>query len=147
MILINTAGAHGQTSEISAARTGIVKAFQGIQTAELRGASQSDLRPLIAELNKALQLEENATLEQGSDPNKADTDALQSITISNNVNSEAQQISSQAQTNSHNQTILAYTIAVVAAALSAFTIMQAHRIARFFRNRRLQRARISYGES
>ena len=147
MILINAAAVHGQTSEISAARTAIVKAFHGIQTAELHGAPQSDLQPLIGELNQALQLEENATLEQSSDPNKADTDALQSINISNNVYSEAQQISSLAQTNSHNLTILAYTIAVAAAALSAFTIMQAHRIARFFRSRRLQRARIRYGES
>lgn len=147
MILINTSGVHGQTSEISTARTDIVKAFQGIQTAELRGASQSDLQPLIVDLNLALQLEENATLEQSSDPNRAESDALQSITLSSNVYSEAQQISNQAQTGSHNQTILAYAIAVAVAALSAFTIMQAQRIARFFRSRRLKRARIHYGDS
>lgn len=144
---MNTAGVHGQTSEISAARTDIVKAFQAIQTAEQRGASQTELQPLIEQLNQALALEENATLEQSTDPNQASNDALESINIADNVYSKAQDIGNLAQTNTHNQTILAYTIALVAAALSALALMQAQRITRFFQSRRLRRAIIRKGDS
>ena len=142
---MNTAGVHGQTSQISTARSDIVKAFQAIQTAEEQGASRADLQPLIVHLNQALQLEENATLEQGSDPNQASYDALQSINIANNVYSQAQDIGNAAQTSTRSQTILAYATALAAAALSALALMQAHRVARFFRSRRLRRATIRLG--
>jgi hypothetical protein len=142
VLLMNTAGVHGETSEISAARTDIVKAFQAIQTAEVRGASQADLQLLIDQLNLALELEENATLEQSTDPNQASSDALQSINIATNVYSAAQDIGSLAETNTRNQTVLAYSIALAAAALSGLAIMQVERIVRFLRNRQLRRAAI-----
>ena len=141
---MNTDVSHAQTQEITTARTEIVKAFQAIQNAERHGALNADLQPLIQQLNQALELEENATLEQDTDPNRASRDALQSINISDNVSFQAQNLDSLAQTSTRNQSILSYTFAVLAAALSALVVMETHRVARFIRTRRLKRAKIRY---
>ena len=141
---MNTERTHAQINEITTARTEIVKAFQAVQSAELRGASSADLQPLISLLNQALDLEENATREQDTDPNRASSDALQSINISNNVSYQAQNLGNNAQISTQNQSIVAYTIAVLAAALSALALMEAHKVIRFFLNRRLRHAEIEF---
>src|SRR5881396_202176 len=101
---MKTEHASAQTDPITTAKTDIVAAFQSIQTAQRQGASNTDILPLITQLNTALQYEENATILEQQDPNKcpgchsaADADAFQSINLSTNVSLQAQRLGDEAQ--------------------------------------------------
>ena len=143
---MNNDHASAQTLLITRARTDIVNAFQALQTAEHQGASNSDLIPLINQLNLALQFEVNATArEAGNDTQGAASDALQSINLSTSVSLQAQKLGDAAQTASLGHTATAYSIAILIAVVAALLLVESPRIIRKLRNRQLRRIRIDYG--
>jgi ABC-type nitrate/sulfonate/bicarbonate transport system permease component len=124
-----------QSSEVAIARQALVQALQAIQTAEQQGAANSDLLPLTAQLNTALQYEETA-----------DTFARQgNTTIAQQVSFQAQSLGNTAQTATLYRTTLSYVLAVLLALLSAVLILETDRIRRRLRRRSLLKARIDYG--
>ena len=147
LLLTDTNRAHAQSAEITTARDDIVRAFQSIQTAEQQGASHAQLEPLIQQLNLALQLEQNATtLESQNNNATANAYALQSISISNNVSLEAQSVGSQAQSATQTQIIISYLIAITASIILAVVILEGGRLRKTFRNKRMMKSAIEYGE-
>src|SRR5213593_3484844 len=150
---MKTEHASAQIDPITTAKTDLVAAFQSIQTAQLQGASNADLLPLIIQLNTALQYEENATILGQQDPTKcpscpsaADAAAFLSINLSTNVSLQAQRLGDEAQSASLRRSALAYGIALGTATLAAFGVVEAPRLRRFIKKRRLRRARFEYGE-
>jgi hypothetical protein len=135
-----------QSSEVATAKQDLVQALQAIQTAEQQGVSNSDLLPLTAQLNTALQYEETADTfaRQGNAP-LAQQYAIQSINISTQVSYQAQSLGNTAQTATLYRTILSYVLAVLLALLSAVLVLETDRIRRLLRRRRLLKARIDYG--
>jgi hypothetical protein len=138
--------AKAQSSELVTARQDLVQAFQSIQTAEQQGASNSDLLPLTAQLNIALQYEETADVysRQGNDTLSVQY-AVQSISISSQVSLKAQNLGSSAQATSLYRTTLSYILAVIVALLTALTILELGRIRIILRRRRVLKAKIDYG--
>jgi hypothetical protein len=135
-----------QSSEVATAKQDLVQALQAIQTAGQQGASNSDLLPLTAQLNTALQYEENADMfaRQGN-ATAAQQNAIQSINISTQVSFQAQRLGSAAQTATLYRTTLYYVLAVLLALLAAILILETNRIRQLLRRRRLLKARIDYG--
>jgi ABC-type phosphate/phosphonate transport system permease subunit len=123
-----------------------VQAFQAIQTAEQQGASNTDLLPLTAQLNTALQYEEAADtyFRQGNATFSVEY-SVRSIKISTQVSFQAQRLGNTAQTISLYRTALSYILAIVLALLAAVTVLEASRIRGILRRRRLLKARIDYG--
>jgi hypothetical protein len=142
---MNTHQASAQTSLIAAAKKDIVNAFQAIQTAEQKGATNSDITPLISQLNLALQFEVNASALESQNATAANNDALQSINLSITVTFQAQQLGDAAQTATATRTISAYIVAVLVAVGSAVAVVESPRLRRKIRNRRLGNARIEHG--
>ena len=147
LLLMNTEHASAGTDPITTARTDLVAAFQSIQTAQRQGASNTDLLPLIIQLNTALQYEENATALQQQDPTDptATAYALQSINLSTNVSLQAQRLGDEAQSASLRRSVIAYGLALTAATVAALGVVGAPRLIRFIQKNRLRRARIVYG--
>ena len=137
-----------QSSEVATAKQDLAQALQAIQTAEQQGASNSDLLPLTAQLNKALEYEESADMfaRQGN-ATAAQQNAIQSINISTQVSYQAQSLGNAAQTATLYRTILSYVLAVLLALLSSILILETDRIRRRLRKRRLLKARIDYEAS
>jgi ABC-type nitrate/sulfonate/bicarbonate transport system permease component len=135
-----------QSSEVAIARQALVQALQAIQTAEQQGAANSDLLPLTAQLNRALQYEETAdTFARQGNTTLAQQYAIQSINISTQVSFQAQSLGNTAQTATLYRTTLSYVLAVLLALLSAVLILETDRIRRRLRRRSLLKARIDYG--
>src|SRR5467141_210343 len=139
-----------QSSELATARQDLVQAFQSIRTAEQQGASNTDLLPLTAQLNTALQYEEAADVysRQGNATGSALSlqYALKSIDISTQVSFQAQRLGSTAQTTSLYRTTLFYILAIILALLSAVAILEMNRIRGALRRRRILKAKIDYGD-
>jgi hypothetical protein len=138
--------ARAQPNEVATARQDLAQALQSIQTAEQQGASNTDLLPLTAKLNTALQYEETADMfsRQGN-ATLSQQYAIQSINISTQVSFQAQSLGNVAQTNSLYRTTLSYILAVVLALLSALAVLEVNRIRSRLKRRRLLNARIEYG--
>jgi hypothetical protein len=135
-----------QSSEVATAKQDLVQALQAIQTAEQQGASNSDLLPLTAQLNTALQYEETAdTFARQGNATLAQQYAIQSINISTQVSYQAQSLGNSAQTATLYRITLSYVLAVLLALLSAVLVLETDRIRRLLRRRRLLKARIDYG--
>lgn len=142
---MNTHQASAQASLITAAKTDIVNAFQAIQIAEQKGSSNSDIAPLISQLNLALQFEVNASILALNNTAASNNDALQSINIATAVSFQATQLGDAAQTASGGRTILAYVVAVLVAVVFSVVVVESPRLRRKIQNRRLRNARIEYG--
>src|ERR1700756_3892605 len=139
--------ASGQSTQILVAKQDLIQAFQSIQTAEQLGASNADLLPLSIQLNTALQYEESAeTLSQQGNASGAVTYAVQSINLSTQITVGAEALGNQAKNSSSYQTILAYSVAVALALLSTLVVLEANRIMRIARRKRLLKAEIDYGK-
>jgi len=139
--------ASGQSTQILVAKQDLIQAFQSIRTAEQLGASKADLLPLSIQLNTALQSEEFAEiLSQQGNASAAETYAVQSINLSTQVTVRAEALGNQAKNSSSYWTILAYSIAVALALLSTVVLLEANRIVRLARRRRLLKAKIDYGK-
>jgi hypothetical protein len=137
--------ASGQSTQILVAKQDLIQAFQSIRTAEQQGASNADLLPLSIQLNTALQYEESAEiLSQQGNASAAETYAVQSINLSTQVTVRAGALGSQAKNSSSYRTVLAYSIAVALALLSTVLVLEANRIMRIARRRRLLKAEIDY---
>jgi hypothetical protein len=138
--------AAAQPNQITDSKQALVQAFQSLQTAEQQGASNTDLLPLISQLNTALQFQDIAIQLSGQgNTTGSDAYALLSIQLSNQVAQQAIKLGEQAQTTSVDRRILAYGIALLAAILSSIMILEVSRIERFLNRRRLVRAKIVYG--
>jgi hypothetical protein len=134
-----------QPSQVSLAEQDLVQAFQSVQTAEQQGASNTDVLPLLVQLNTALSYEQTAnTLFQQGNATGSDYYAIQSIQLSNSVSRESQTIGSQAQTALFYRRILAYLLAFAAAIISTLVILESPRVNQLLRKRRLLKARIEY---
>jgi len=144
---IITHPALGQSTQILVAKQDLLQALQSIQTAERQGASNTDLLPFSIQLNTALKYEEAAEVlsEQGN-ATGAYSYAVQSISLSTQVTVEAEALGNEAQNSSSYRTILAYTIAIVAAVFSTIAVLEANRIWRIVGRRRLLKAKIDYRE-
>ena len=142
---IITHPALGQSTQILVAKQDLLQAFQSIQKAEQQGASNTDLLPLSIQLNTALKYEEFAEIlsEQGN-ASGAYSYAVQSINLSTQVAVAAEALGNEAQNSSSYRTILAYTIAIVAAVFSTIVVLEANRIWRIVGRRRLLKAKINY---
>ena len=137
--------ASGQSTQILVAKQDLIQAFQSIRTAEQQGASNTDLLPLSIQLNIALQYEESAEiLSQQGNASAAETYAVQSINLSTQVTVRAEALGNEAKNSSSYWTILAYSIAVVLALFSTVVVLEANRIMRIARRRRLLKAEIDY---
>lgn len=135
----------GQSGQILVAKQDLLQAFQSIQTAEQQGAANSDLLPLSTQLNTALQYEETAEmLSQEGNVSGAATYAVQSINLSTQVTVTARALGNEAQNATSYRSILAYTIAVALALLSTTLVLEANRIRRILRRKRLLKAGIDY---
>jgi hypothetical protein len=138
--------ASAQQNDVSTAKQDLVQALQAIQTAEQRGASNSDLLPLTTQLNTALQYEETAeTFARQGNSTLSQQYAIQSINISTRVSYQAQSLGNSAQTATLYRTTLSYVLAVILALLLAVVVLEADRLRRLLRKRRLLRATIDYG--
>lgn len=147
-LLMNTNQASGQSDLVHTALTDIVNAFQAIHTAEQQGASNTDILPLIIILNQAQQFAENATaLELKNNTSGANSAATQSITLSMNVATEAQQLAADAQAATQRRDIVAYGTAVALGIIAAFIAVVGPDAARLVKRRRLRKARITYQET
>jgi len=142
---VNTHPALGQSTQILVAKQDLLQAFQSIQTAERQGASNTDLLPFSIQLNTALKYEEAAEVlsEQGN-ATGAYSYAVQSISLSTQVTVAAEALGNEAQNSSSYRTILAYTIAIVAAVFSTIAVLEANRIWRIVGRRRLLKEKIDY---
>ena len=139
--------ASAQSTQITVAKQDLIQAFESIRTAEQQGASNTDLLPLSGQLNTALQYEESAEiLSQQGNASAAETYAVQSINLSTQVTVRAEALGNQAENSSSYQTVLAYSIAVALALLSTVVVLEANRIMRIARRRRLLKAVIDYGK-
>lgn len=118
----------------------LLAAFQSIQAAEAKGASNESLAPLVNELNQALAYEMIA--EQGTGNSTA---AIQSISLSNDVALRAQTIGNQAQAAYQQRVVLAYGIAFGLAVISAVIVLDFGRIRRFFGKQKIMRSKIELG--
>jgi hypothetical protein len=137
--------ASGQSTQILVAKQDLIQAFQSIQTAGQQGASNTDLLPLSIQLNTALQDEESAEiLSQQGNASAAETYAVKSINLSTQVTVRAEALGNQAKNSSSYRTVLAYSIAVALALLSTVSVLEANRIMRIARRRRLLKAGIDY---
>jgi hypothetical protein len=135
-----------QSGDVATARQDLVQALEAIQTAEQLGATNSDLIPLTAQLNTALQYEETADMfAQQGNSTLAHQYAIQSIGISTRVSYQAQSLGSTAQTTALYRTILSYILAIILALLSTVVILEAQRVRRLLKRRRLVKATIDYG--
>src|SRR5260370_34893005 len=113
-----------QLSEVATAKQDLVQALAAIQTAEQQGASNSDLLPLTAQLNTALQYEEAAdTFARQGNATFAQQYALQSINISTQVSYLAQVLGNTAQTATLYRTTLSSVVAALLALLPAALIL------------------------
>src|SRR2546430_14344550 len=139
LLLMNTDRASAQTDAITTAKNDLITAFQSIRTAQRQGASNTDLLPLIIQLNTALQYEENATALQQQDPTDptATAYALQSINLSTNVSLQAQRLGDEAQSASLRRSVIAYGLALTAATVAALGVVGAPRLIRFIQKNRL----------
>lgn len=126
---------HAQNDQITQAKQDLLQAFQAVQTAEQDGASNSSLAPLITELNSALTYEMIA--EQGNS-----TAALQSINLSTEVSLKAQDLASQAQAASRENSILAYTTAIILAFVTALVILGLSSVKQELEKRKFFRSKI-----
>ena len=142
---IITHPASGQSAQILVAKQDLLQAFQSIQKAEQQGASNTDLLPLSIQLNAALKYEEAAEVlsEQGN-ATGAYSYAVQSISLSTQVTVAAEALGNEAQNSSSYRTILAYTIAIVAAVFSTIAVLEANRIWQIVGRRRLLKEKIDY---
>jgi len=139
--------ASGQSTQILVAKQDLIQAFESIQTAEQQGASNTDLLPLSIQLNTALQYEESAEiLSQQGNASAAETYAVQSINLSTQVTVRAEALGNQAKNSSSYRTALAYSIAVALALLTTVVVLEANRIMRTARRRRLLKSEIDYGK-
>lgn len=147
-LLMNTNQVSAQTDLVHTALTDIVNAFQAMHIAEQQGASNTDILPLIIILNQAEQFAENATaLQLKNDTTGANSAALQSITLSTSVQTEAQHLASDAQAASQHRDIIAYGTAIALGIIEAFIVVLVPDTARLVQRRRLRKARIVYGET
>jgi hypothetical protein len=136
-----------QSGDVATARQDLVQALQAIQTAEQQGASNSDLLPLTAQLNTALQYEETAdAFAQQGNSSLSQQYASQSINISTRISYQAQSLGNTAQTTVLYRTILSYILAIILALLSTVVILEIQRVRRLLKKRRLLKATIDYGE-
>jgi hypothetical protein len=133
-------GQSTQICQITQVKNSLLAAYQAIQSAEQKGASNQSLAPLISELNEALANEMIA--EQGNC-----TAALQSISLSNDVSIKAETLGNQAQSASQDRTILAYVVAIALAFGSASAILETGRVRRLFGRRRVLKSRIQLGRT
>jgi hypothetical protein len=145
-LIITPHFALAQSNEVATARQDLVQGLQAIQTAEQQGASNSDLLPLTAQLNTALEYEESAdTFARQGNLTLSQQYAIQSINISTQVTYQAQSLGNSSQTRALYRTTLSYVLAVLLALPSAIVILETDRIRRLLRRRRLLKARINYG--
>ena len=136
---------HAQTSESTTAKTDIVAAFNSIQKAQQQGASNSDLLPLINQLNLAIQDEDNATILETQNPTQANEYAQESISLSTAVSTRAQQLGNAAQGQSTQRQALAYLLTIVIAVTAAVLIVESPRAKEYLAKRRLRKGHIVYG--
>jgi hypothetical protein len=135
-----------QSSDVNTAKQDLSQALQSIQTAEQKGASNSDLLPLTAQLNTALQYEESADMfAQQGNATLSQQYAIQSINISTQVSYQAQSLGNTAQTNALYRTTLFYILAVILALLTTIAVLETDRIRRSLKRRKLMKALIDYG--
>lgn len=135
----------GQSTSVESAKQHIITATVSIRQAEQQGVSNSDLLPLTEQLNTALQYEETAnTLMSQGNYTTADAYAHESITLSSQVESQAEQLGTAAQATIRLRNILTYIIAIVLALISTIVILGIFRIHRTFQERKLSSSRIDY---
>jgi hypothetical protein len=125
-------------SRLTVAKSDIDQAITSLQLAEQQGASNSDLLPLVNQLNVALELETNASLIQQTNSSLADTWANESITISTQVSAHAVQLGNDAAAASAYRKTVSYSIALVLAVIASIAVFDLDRL-----RRRILRGRLS----
>lgn len=142
---MNTNRGYAQTDQVTTAKADIALAFHSIQKARQQGASDTDLLPLISQLNMAIRYEDNATILQSQNSTSASEYAQLSIDLSTTVSAQAQQLGNAAQTQSTQREAFAYLLSIIVAFIAAFSIIEAPRAKKFLARRRLRKGRIVYG--
>ncbi|MBO0888996.1 hypothetical protein J2P12_07850 [Candidatus Bathyarchaeota archaeon] len=137
MLLTTTLNqASAQNSRLTVAKTDIDQAISSIQMAAIQGASNSDLLPLVEQLNIALELETNASLIEQTNPNMADTLANSSITISTQVSASAVRLGNEAKAASLYRKTASYSVALVLAVIASIAVFDLDRLRRRLQQRR-----------
>ena len=142
---MNTNCGHAQTDQSTTAKADIVSAFHSIQNAQQQGASNTDLLPLINQLNVAIQEENIASTLQSQNATRANEYAQLSINLSTTVSIQAQQLGNAAQRQANQREALAYALSMVVALIAAACFIEAPRAKEYLARRRLRRSRIVYG--
>jgi len=121
----------------------LIQAFQAVQKADALGAPPGQVDPLSLQLNTALQYY-NTALELQSQGNSSRSNYYSGLSNSTSIIVTAQAITlqSEAETNQTNQKLAAYATAALASVLSAFLVLESHRVPNFLRKRKLYRAKI-----
>lgn len=142
---MNTNSGHAQADQSTTAKADIVAAFHSIQNAQQQGASNTDLLPLINQLNVAIQEESIATTLQSQNATRANEYSQLSINLSTTVSAQAQQLGNAAQRQSNQREALAYVLSIVVALIAATCFIEAPRAKEYLAKRRLRKSRIVYG--
>jgi hypothetical protein len=121
---------------LTVARADIDQAIMSIQVAEQQGATNSDLLPLVDQLNLALEYENNASLVEQSNQTLADSLANASITISTQVSASAVHLGSDAEAASAYGKTAAYGIALVLAVIASVLVFDLDRLKRRTQDKR-----------
>jgi hypothetical protein len=132
-----------QSNPVRESGTELIRAFEAVQKADSLGAPPDQVASLSSQLNTALEdYNEASQLSSEGNTTGAEYFSILANQTSTSVTSQAIVLQNVAESDKTNGQLIAYATAMVAAAVSAFTILEAHRIPNFLRKRKLLKTKL-----
>ncbi len=135
-----------QSDPANGSATGLIHAFEEIQKADILGAPSDQVASLSAQLNTALEYYNRAS-QLYAEGNLTGSEYFSFLAnqTSTSVISQALVLQNSAESSRTNEQLIAYATAVMAAAISALSILEVHRIPNLFRKRKLFKTELREG--
>ena len=135
-----------QSSTVSGSGAELIRAFEAVQKADSLGAPPDQVASLSSQLNTALEYYNEASqLSSEGNVNGSEYYSRLANQTSTSVASQAIILRNVAESDKKNGVLIAYATAMVAAVVSAFTILEAHRVPNFLRKRKLFKTKLREG--
>ncbi len=135
-----------QPSPVSQSGAELIRAFEAVQKADSLGAPPDLVASLSSQLNTALEnYNEASQLSREGNVSGSEYFSTLANQTSTSVTSQAIVLQNVAESDRTNGQLIAYATAMVAAAVSAFTVLEAHRAPNFLRKRRLFKTELREG--